>query len=68
MKLKPEDKSAIRNVIGLLYRKEITSLSAMRRICAIIGTIADGLPSPIAKAPVPDRYGGLGLGSCTGGT
>ena len=66
MKLKPEDRNAIRNVIGLLYRKEITSLSAMRRICAITVTIADDLLStPIVRGRayiIPGLSGG-----CTGG-
>ena len=65
MKLKSEDKSAIRDVIGLLYRKEITRLAAMRRICAIIGTIAGGLPSPIVETSDPIFRSGLGR--CTGG-
>ena len=67
MKLKSEDKSAIRDVIGLLYRKEITRLAAMRRICAITVTIADDLLStPIVRGPayiIP----GQRLGKCTGG-
>ena len=69
MKLLPGHKAALRSTIESLSLDEITPPTALRRICAIIGTIADGLPSPIAEAPVPDpdRYGGLGLGSCTWG-
>ena len=66
MKLKPEDRNTIRDVIGALYRKEITSLMALRRICAIIVTTEGDLPSPIVKERaylIPGLSGG-----CTGGT